>query len=92
MADLVGISSLQPAGFSGTQVPMGVIREVGENPSLCGYPWPLLLSEPLFEWEKAGEVTAPREGPMVLRESHMRAVSVLMGTRDPLKSSQVRGC
>lgn len=72
---------------------MGVIREVGENPSLCGYPWPLLLSEPIFEWEKAGEVTAPRgEGQMVLRESHMRAVSVLMGTRDPLKSIQVRGC
>lgn len=70
---------------------MGVIREVGENPSLCGYPWPLLLSGPLFEWEKAGEVTAQRR-PMVLRESHMRAVSVLMGTRDPLKSSQVRGC
>lgn len=50
---------------------MGIIREVGENPSLCGYPRPLLLSDPILEWGEAGEGPDPRgEGPVVLREFH----------------------
>ena len=73
---------------------MGIIREVGENPSLCAYPRPRLLSDPILEWEDAVERAAPRgEGPVVLREFHMRAVRVLiMETSKPLKCTQVRGC